>query len=108
MAGVDPAAIAAAMPSMDLSLGCMFIGMLLNVFLYGMSVVQGYMYFINFKSDKLFMRVFVGVLLIADTLNCVMDSGFMYQYLVSNFGNLQYGELTHQLESQLRSILFIY
>lgn len=84
--------VSETIPAMDLTLGCMFIGLLINVFLYGMSVVQGYMYFVNFKSDKLFMRVFVAVLLVADTLNCVLDCGFMYQYLVSNFGNLEYGE----------------
>ncbi|CAO1637479.1 unnamed protein product [Parajaminaea phylloscopi] len=86
-----------AAPSMDLSLGCMFIGMVFNVFLYGMSVVQGYMYFINFKSDKLFMRIFVGLLLVADTLNCVMDTGFMYQYLISNFGDLQYASQANRM-----------
>lgn len=90
---VDVMPKAAKYPPMDLTLGCMFVGMVLNVFLYGMSIVQGYLYFVNFKTDKLFMRIFIGILLTADTLNAVMDTGFMYQYLISNFGNLVYGEL---------------
>ncbi|PWN28356.1 hypothetical protein BDZ90DRAFT_250814 [Jaminaea rosea] len=84
-------------PAMDLSLGCMFIGLMLNVFLFGMSIVQGYMYFVNFPNDKMFMRVYVGVLLIADTLNCVLDCGFMYQYLISHFGNLEYASNANPL-----------
>lgn len=79
-------------PSMDLSLGCIFIGLMLNVFLYGMSVVQGYMYFVNFPNDKRAMKIYVAMLLLADTLNCVFDCGFMYQYLISHFGDLKYGE----------------
>ncbi|CAO1631380.1 unnamed protein product [Sympodiomycopsis kandeliae] len=81
---------AAPLPDMNLLTGCMLIGVFMNVFLYGMSVVQGYMYFTNFKSDKLFMKVFVGVLLLADTLNCVLDTGFIYQYTVSYFGDYMY------------------
>lgn len=78
---------------MHLLTGCMLIGVFMNVFLYGMSVVQGYMYFVNFKSDKLFMKVFVGCLLVADTLNCVLNTGFIYQYTVSHFNDYAYGEL---------------
>lgn len=93
-AAAEPSAVTTptVFPSMDLSLGCMLIGVFMNVFLFGMSVVQGYLYFINFKTDKLFMRAFVAVLLVADTLDCVLKCGFIYQYLVSHYGNLAYGE----------------
>ncbi|KAJ9476925.1 hypothetical protein PHBOTO_000581 [Pseudozyma hubeiensis] len=77
-------------PSMDLSMGCMYIGVMLNVWLYGFSIVQAYIYYVNFKNDKPFMRYFVLFLMVADTLNAIFDQVFMYQYLVSNFGNLTY------------------
>lgn len=93
MAGADAAAAAAgALPNMHLLTGCMMIGQFLNIFLFGMSVVQGYMYFVNFKGDKLFMKIFVALLLVADTLNCVLNSGFIYQYTISHFGDYTYGE----------------
>uniref|UniRef100_V5EWD4 DUF6534 domain-containing protein n=2 Tax=Kalmanozyma brasiliensis (strain GHG001) TaxID=1365824 RepID=V5EWD4_KALBG len=75
---------------MDLSLGCMYIGVMLNVWLYGFSIVQAYIYYVNFKNDKPLMRYFVLFLVIADSINAVFDQVFMYQYLVSNFGNLVY------------------
>ncbi|CBQ67662.1 conserved hypothetical protein [Sporisorium reilianum SRZ2] len=77
-------------PSMDLSLGCMYIGVMLNVWLYGFSIVQAYIYYVNFKTDKPLMRYFVLFLVVIDTLNAIFDQVFMYQYLVSNFGNLGY------------------
>ncbi|TKY90492.1 hypothetical protein EX895_000490 [Sporisorium graminicola] len=77
-------------PAMDLSLGCMYIGVMLNVWLYGFSIVQAYIYYVNFKTDKPFMRYFVLFLVIADTVNSIFDQVFMYQYLVSHFGNLTY------------------
>lgn len=80
------------MVTLAFNLGCMLTGIYLNIFLYGMSIVQGYMYFVNFKNDKTFMRAFVAALLLADTLHTVMCSGFMFEYLVTNFGNAAYGE----------------
>ncbi|CCF53987.1 hypothetical protein NDA11_000710 [Ustilago hordei] len=77
-------------PAMDLSLGCMYIGVMLNVWLYGFSIVQAYIYYVHFKTDKPFMRYFVLFLVVADTANAIFDQVFMYQYLVSNFGNLTY------------------
>ncbi|GAC95650.1 hypothetical protein PHSY_003226 [Pseudozyma hubeiensis SY62] len=68
----------------------MYIGVMLNVWLYGFSIVQAYIYYVNFKNDKPFMRYFVLFLMLADTINAVFDQVFMYQYLVSNFGNLNY------------------
>lgn len=77
-------------PAMDLSLGCMYIGVMLNVCLYGFSIVQAYIYYVHFKTDKPLMRYFVLFLVVADTANAIFDQVFMYQYLVSNFGNLTY------------------
>ncbi|PWZ02765.1 hypothetical protein BCV70DRAFT_197021 [Testicularia cyperi] len=92
MAGELPASSAAAAgyPSMDLSLGMIYIGVMLNVWLYGFSIVQAYIYYRHFKNDKPLMRYFVLFLMLADTANAIIDQVFMYQYLVSNFGNLAY------------------
>ncbi|KAJ1030395.1 hypothetical protein NDA16_001304 [Ustilago loliicola] len=84
-------------PAMDLSLGCMYIGVMLNTWLYGFSIVQAYIYYVNFKGDKPFMRYFVLFIVVADTINSVFDQVFMYQYLVSNFGNLDYATKSNEI-----------
>ncbi|PWN50293.1 hypothetical protein IE53DRAFT_330530 [Violaceomyces palustris] len=79
--------------SFDLSLGCMFIGVVINVWLFGFSIVQAYIYYVNFKTDKRSMRIFVGFLMVADFTNTLLNVIFIYQYLVSNFGDLQYASV---------------
>jgi hypothetical protein len=36
------------------------------------------------------MRAFVGLLFAADTVNTILDIIFLYRYIISNFGNLEY------------------
>ena len=45
--------------AMDYTLGFIFLGVIINVWLYGFSVVQTYLYFINFPNDKRAMRAFM-------------------------------------------------
>ena len=74
----------------------MYIGCMLNIWLHGFSIVQAYIYYVHFKTDKPFMRYFVLFLVVADTINSVFDQVFMYQYLVSNFGNLKYAVVSNR------------
>lgn len=75
--------------ALDYSLGFILLGVMLNIWLYGFSVVQTYLYFVNFRNDKRLMRIFIAVLFIADTLHTALCSHFTYFYLVSNFGDLE-------------------
>ncbi|UZJ53242.1 hypothetical protein CBS101457_002562 [Exobasidium rhododendri] len=74
----------------DLTIGCIFIGVVLNVWLYGFSCVQAYIYYSRFKEDKPSMRAFVALLFTADSINTVLDIVFLYKYVVSNFGDAVY------------------
>lgn len=69
---------------------------MLNVWLFGFSIVQAYIYYVNFKTDKPFMRFFVLFLMLADTANAIVDQVFMYQYLISNFGDLNYASKSNR------------
>lgn len=69
------------------SIGSVFIGVILNVWLYGFSCVQAYIYFSYFKKDKTFMKVFVAFLMVADTLNSILDTVMLYDYVITNFGD---------------------
>jgi hypothetical protein len=83
------------MSALDLTLGCIYIGVILNVWLYGFTCVQVYIYFTRYKNDRAFMRHFVAFLFAADTINTGLDIVFLYKYLVTNYGNLSYATLAN-------------
>ncbi|KAH9912120.1 hypothetical protein B0H21DRAFT_434472 [Amylocystis lapponica] len=70
------------------SLGPIFIGMILNIFLYGVTVAQIFIYYNTYKKDRPFLKLFVGFLLLADTLSSIFDIACAYIPLVVNSGNL--------------------
>ncbi|KDQ50852.1 hypothetical protein JAAARDRAFT_73945 [Jaapia argillacea MUCL 33604] len=74
---------------LDLILGPNFIGIFLNVFLYGVMLTQCLTYFRAFKDDRKGVRRLVWFLLVADTANTAFLAVVLYQDLISNFGNLE-------------------
>ncbi|KIY53989.1 hypothetical protein FISHEDRAFT_17078, partial [Fistulina hepatica ATCC 64428] len=71
--------------------GPMLLGTSLNLLLYGISITQTYLYWNRFRNkDKLHVKVFVGFLFIADTLQTLFTVIYMYQALVVNFGDFDY------------------
>ncbi|EJD08217.1 uncharacterized protein FOMMEDRAFT_25364 [Fomitiporia mediterranea MF3/22] len=54
--------------------------------LFGVSVVQGYFYYLN-NNDPLRLRVFVAVMLALDFTTTALSSQSMHDYLIINFGN---------------------
>ncbi|KAF8170073.1 hypothetical protein BJ912DRAFT_1085361 [Pholiota molesta] len=70
--------------------GPMFIGFTFNVFLFGIMVTQVYLYFTTYKNDKKWMKIFVIVLVIADTANTIFDAAYLYQSLIVHFGDVKY------------------
>lgn len=44
----------------------------------------------RFKDDKPSMRAFVGLLFTTDTVNTILDIVFLYRYVITNFGDLEY------------------
>jgi len=75
-----------------LVLGPMFIGLIFNTLLYGVMLTQIFLYFSKYKRDKLWLKIFVIVLLLADTLTSAFDIACVYIPLVTNFGNPYYIE----------------
>ncbi|KAF8158463.1 hypothetical protein B0H34DRAFT_859227 [Crassisporium funariophilum] len=67
--------------------GPMFIGFTFNVFLYGIMVTQAYLYFTTYKQDRTWMKSFVVLLLVADTVNTVFDFAYLYRSLIVHFGD---------------------
>ncbi|KAI1794885.1 hypothetical protein LXA43DRAFT_91467 [Ganoderma leucocontextum] len=67
--------------------GPIFVGVIFNVLLYGIMITQTYLYFNVYKKDRLWMKLFVGLLFLCDTLNTAFDIAFLYTPLVNNFGD---------------------
>ncbi|TFK80202.1 hypothetical protein K466DRAFT_605531 [Polyporus arcularius HHB13444] len=70
-----------------LTYGPIFVGVVFNILLYGIMITQTYLYFNTYRKDRLWMKCFVGILFLCDTLNCAFDITFLYIPLVGNFGN---------------------
>ncbi|KAM5546149.1 hypothetical protein V8D89_000275 [Ganoderma adspersum] len=69
--------------------GPMFIGVVFNVVLYGVMFTQTYMYFNMYKDDHRWIKVYVFVLFLCDTVNTALDIGAIYHPLVNQFGDLE-------------------
>ncbi|KAH9963521.1 hypothetical protein BC827DRAFT_1192271 [Russula dissimulans] len=68
--------------------GASFIGLLISVALFGMTIIQGWIYFFR-KKDPISLKVFVAILIALDTLHTVLCIYGVYWYLILNFGNVE-------------------
>jgi len=74
------------MPGIDLVYGPMLVGVFLNCILFGIMVMQIFIYYQTYKADRTWLRVFVAYLAIAETANTACDMYLIYQPLVQEFG----------------------
>ncbi|KAG6332851.1 hypothetical protein ID866_6236 [Astraeus odoratus] len=93
--------------------GPFLIGVAINIMLYGIMITQTYLYFAAYKSDRLWMKMFVAFLLLTDTVNTLFDFIYAYQSLVNHFGDASWlteanwvfatGEVESSYNDKLRS-----
>ncbi|KAL0961330.1 hypothetical protein HGRIS_006287 [Hohenbuehelia grisea] len=69
----------------EIAHGYMLIGLLLNMFLYGILTTQVYLYYINYKSDKLWIKLLVSFLYLLDTLDSFFGCFYLYTALIVHF-----------------------
>ncbi|TFK48692.1 hypothetical protein OE88DRAFT_489007 [Heliocybe sulcata] len=67
--------------------GPSIIGLFFSILLYGIMVTQTFIYFRSFRKDRLWMKSYVFVLFVADTLNCIFDCLWMYESVILHFGD---------------------
>ncbi|KAA1470985.1 hypothetical protein DENSPDRAFT_871297 [Dentipellis sp. KUC8613] len=75
------------MGAFDLILGPILMGTMMNVLLLGVMIVQCFVYFERYKSDKPVIKSIVGLLLLLDGLSSAFAMAMTYNYLVTNFAN---------------------
>jgi len=74
----------------EIAHGPMFIGLLFNTCLYGVTITQCYLYWVTCQRDPAWIKRFVFVLFLADTANSLFDAMALYGTLVKHFGDLQF------------------
>ncbi|KAH9028628.1 hypothetical protein EDB85DRAFT_2291210 [Lactarius pseudohatsudake] len=80
------------------SLGIAFIGLLISTTLYGLTILQTWVYFWNYgKGDTKALKLFVIFITVTDTINIILGAYTIYWYLVLNFGDVE--SLDHVLWS---------
>ncbi|KAJ7278865.1 hypothetical protein C8J57DRAFT_1465141 [Mycena rebaudengoi] len=82
------AAIAAAVQQIKEVFATSFIGFAVATAVYGISVLQCYLYYRNYRKDAVLLKVTVGCLWLFDTLSTIMVTHSLYTYFVTNFGDL--------------------
>ncbi|KAH9829458.1 uncharacterized protein C8Q71DRAFT_405159 [Rhodofomes roseus] len=70
------------------TVGCVFIGILLELILYGFSLAQTQYYFHEYPCDRLYIQILVAFLWLLDTARTCCDLQFLWDYLVTNHANL--------------------
>ncbi|KAF8073729.1 hypothetical protein FPV67DRAFT_762794 [Lyophyllum atratum] len=73
----------------------MLIGTVLNVLLYGITIAQVYLYHNSLTRDGRYIRSFVYVLFIGDTIQTLFTVLYLYDSLILNFGNTTYLRTGH-------------
>ncbi|KAF8746417.1 hypothetical protein RHS02_00971, partial [Rhizoctonia solani] len=75
------------MAAMDLLLGPILLGTIVNIWLYGIMVTQTTMYYVAFPRDHRWIKTLVGYMFVVDTLNSIFDIGLVWKYTITLFGD---------------------
>ncbi|CEL62682.1 hypothetical protein RSOLAG1IB_05038 [Rhizoctonia solani AG-1 IB] len=75
------------MAAMDLLLGPILLGTIVNIWLYGIMVTQTTMYYVAFPRDHRWIKILVGYMFVVDTLNSIFDIGLVWKYTITLFGD---------------------
>lgn len=67
--------------------GSFLIGLVINIFLHGLATTQVYLYLTIYKKDRFWLKSLIVILYLVDTFNCVVSIYYIYDALVTNFGD---------------------
>ncbi|CAE6426889.1 unnamed protein product [Rhizoctonia solani] len=77
------------MAAMDLLLGPILLGTIVNILLYGIMITQTSIYYAAFPRDHRWIKILVAYMFIVDTLNSIFDIGLVWKYTITLFGDHQ-------------------
>jgi len=79
-------------PVVDINntLGAAFIGLIFSTTLFGVAILQTWVYFWNYGSrDPIALKIFIVFLTVMETTLAVLRAYVLYWYLILNFGNVE-------------------
>ncbi|KAK0493136.1 hypothetical protein EDD18DRAFT_1333892 [Armillaria luteobubalina] len=71
----------------DSTFGALFIGMVMAAVLWGVSCVQTWYYFDNYRRDSMFLKGVVFFTWLSDTIHQILITHVLYYYTISHFGD---------------------
>lgn len=85
------------------TIGAAFIGLVLSSIVFGVTVLQVYLYYTTHAGgDRLFLKTFVAALLVIDAFHLALVAHVLYFYTIKNFGDfLALTEIVWSLELQV-------
>ncbi|OBZ76519.1 hypothetical protein A0H81_03496 [Grifola frondosa] len=78
------------MTVVDNLLGSILLGVLIACVLYGATTLQTFMYMQTYPKDPRFLKIMVAILWGIETLHTGFCMQFIYEYTITNFGNLEF------------------
>jgi hypothetical protein len=70
--------------------GCTFIGLVISILFFGITVCQTWIYFWRYaKRDPKLLKLFILAILLLDTFHTILSIYSVYWYLILNFGNIE-------------------
>ncbi|KAH8985982.1 hypothetical protein EDB86DRAFT_2309493 [Lactarius hatsudake] len=78
------------LPDIRNTFGAAFVGLLVSTTLFGLTIVQTWIYFWHYwKKDPKSLKFFIAFITAMDTLHTILCAYAVYWYLVLNFGNFE-------------------
>jgi len=74
--------------TLDNTIGATFLGTVFAAMLYGVTNLQVYLYFQNYRNDWRLQKISVALLWVLDTLHLSLTIAAVYHYLIDSFGSL--------------------
>ncbi|KAE9386092.1 hypothetical protein BT96DRAFT_555395 [Gymnopus androsaceus JB14] len=75
------------MGALDTTFGMIFNGLVISSSLFGVNVLQSYIYFRTYDRDPLLTKAMVGVIILLDAAGTLFLARGTYAYLVTGWGN---------------------
>ncbi|KAF9254156.1 hypothetical protein L218DRAFT_588446 [Marasmius fiardii PR-910] len=76
-------------PPIDDVYGAMLVGVFLNCILFGIMVMQAFIYYQTYPSDRKWLKIFVAYLLLVETANTACNMYLIYEPLIQRFGQIE-------------------
>ncbi|KAI0643492.1 hypothetical protein C8Q79DRAFT_1012762 [Trametes meyenii] len=69
-------------PSLDSTIGSIYLGLVLGMMMYGLTVHQTYRYFKMYPSDRIYIKTLVTIIVALETMHSAIWVAFGYHYMV--------------------------